>query len=85
MTLNDIMQVTNPFRPFRMLTVSGVSYDVRHREAFILTPTYITVGLLPNEATGVAERTVIVDLFHVESVEPLPQTVQAKGNGQAQG
>jgi len=81
MTAQDFARAITPFRPFRLLTTSGQTYDIRHREAFVFTPTYITVGLLEGPAPGMYERTVIVDLFHVESVEPLPSPVP-KGNGQ---
>ena len=84
MTAQDLARAITPFRPFRLLTTSGQSYDVRHREAFILTPTYITVGLLEGPTPGMYERTVIVDVFHIESIEPLPAGA-SKGNGQAGG
>jgi len=82
MTAQDLARAITPFRPFRLLTTSGQTYDIRHREAFILTPTFMTVGLLEGPVPGMYERTVIVDLFHIESVEPLPAPVP-KGNGQA--
>ena len=84
MTAQDLARAITPFRPLRLLTTSGESYEVRHREAFILTPTYITVGLLEGPAPGMYERTVIVDVFHIESIEPLP-ALAPKGNGQAAG
>jgi hypothetical protein len=83
MTLNDFAQVMNPFRPFRIVMTNGQAYDVWHREAFLLTPTYVTVGLLPGPTVGAFERTIILDLFHVVSLEPLARPASAKGNGEA--
>lgn len=84
MTHTDMLQqVAKPFHPFRLTTASGDTYEVRHREGFILTPTYITVGLLAGLDGTSFERTVILDLFHVVSVEPLPAVGAVKGKGQA--
>jgi hypothetical protein len=81
----DMLQVTNPFRPFRIVTTNGETYDVRHREGFILTNTSITLGLLPAPGAHTFERTVILDLFHIIRLEPLPQQAPLKSNGEVGG
>lgn len=83
MTFGDMLALTRPFKgPFRVVTSNGESYDVRHREGFILTPGYIFIGLLPSPAGEFFERTTYIDLAHIVRVEPLPQPAPAKGDGQ---
>lgn len=75
--------LTKPFRPFRITMTDGGTHDVRFREAFILTPTYLLVGLLPNSDGSSFERTVILDMMSITSIEYLSTPVAAQGNGQA--
>ncbi len=83
MTQADLLQAITPFKPFRVITTSGETYNVRHREAYILTPTYITIGLLPTPTGQVYERSVTLDIFHVVGVERLPPApVPTEGDGQ---
>jgi hypothetical protein len=73
-----------PFRPFRITMADGASHEVRFREAFVLTPTYLIVGLLPNADGSTYERSVILDLFSITTIEPLPPApAPVQGNGQA--
>ena len=83
MTFADLLALTRPFKgPFRVVTSNGESYDVRHREGFILTPGYIFIGLLPSPSGEFFERTTYIDLAQIVRVEPLPQPAPAKGDGQ---
>jgi len=80
----DFIRAISPFRPFRIITTNGETYDIRHREGFILTPTYLTVGLLPGPGAVAYERTTTLDLFHIVRLEDLPGVPTiGKGNGQA--
>ncbi len=84
MMQQDFVRAITPFRPFRIVTSSGESYVVRHREGYILTPTYITIGLLPGPGTIAFERTMTIDLFHVVNVEDLPgPPAPQAGDGQS--
>jgi hypothetical protein len=86
MTQTDFERAITPFRPFRIVMSSGEVYDVRHREGFILTPTYINIGLLPGPGTLTYERTMTIDLFHVVRVEDLQAQVPPQaGDGQTTG
>ncbi len=76
---------TKPFRPFRITMVDGATYDVRFREAFVLTPTFLMVGLLPSTDGENYERGVILDLMSITTLEPLPVPVSPQGNGQSAG
>ena len=73
---------TKPFRPFRVQMMDGSTYDVRFREAFMLTPTALYVGLLPSTEGTTYERVVMLDLMSIIAFEHLPAAAAAKGNGQ---
>jgi hypothetical protein len=84
MTQQDLLAQITPFKPFRVITTSGDTYDVWHREAYILTPSYLMIGLLPTPTGQTYERSVTLDIFHVVGVEPLPVSAKPpQGNGQA--
>ena len=46
MVYEDMKRLTKPFRPFRITTTSGESFDVWQREGFLLANWHIVVGLL---------------------------------------
>ena len=62
-----------------------IDFEVRFRESFVLTPTYLVVGLLPNADGTSYSGTIILDLLSITSVEPLPLPVNPQGNGQPPG
>lgn len=85
MVYEDMKRLTKPFRPFRITTTSGESFDVWQREGFLLANWHIVVGLL-KPGTDEYERTVHVDFGHMAHLEYLPEPVaSAKGNGQTGG
>ncbi len=59
-----------PFRPFRLVTSSGQSHEVRHPEMAMLTRTDILVGTDVAE-DGVPAEFKICSLLHVTAIEPL--------------
>jgi hypothetical protein len=62
-----------PFRPFRLVTSSGQTYDVRHPEMALLTRASMLVGVeLADD--GVPAGFKICSLLHVTAVEPLGAT-----------
>ena len=58
-----------PFQPFRIVTSSGESYEVRHPEMAIVTKTEIVVAL--PDADGIPTRLQLVATLHVTALEPL--------------
>jgi hypothetical protein len=81
----DMLALTRPFKgPFRIVTTNGETYDVRHREGFLLTISHIVVGLLKDPDGDTYERSTYIDLAHIVRVEPLTvPTPPKQGNGQA--
>jgi hypothetical protein len=74
----------NPFVPFRLVLTEGTSYEVRHPEQIMVARDSAVIGL-PGDQDDFIETTVLVDLFHVVRLEPIPTatTTSSAGNGQS--
>jgi hypothetical protein len=59
-----------PFRPFRIVMSSGLSYEFRHPEMALLTRTAMLIGT-GEEEEGVPAEFRICSLLHVTTVEPV--------------
>lgn len=59
-----------PFKPFRLIMSSGLTYEVRHPEMALLTRTDILVGIDISD-DGVPAEFKICSLLHVTAIEPL--------------
>ena len=59
-----------PFRPFRLVMSSGLTYEVRHPEMAMLTRTDILIGVGESE-DGVPAEFRICSLLHVATIEPI--------------
>jgi hypothetical protein len=69
-----------PFRPFRITTASGRSFEIRHSEMVQVGRSTMTIfTFLSNEPDGAKERQVEVSLLLTESVEPLDATARPQG------
>ena len=58
-----------PFQPFRIVTSSGDSYEVRHPEMAIVTKTEIAMDL--PDADGIPTQLLLVATLHMTALEPL--------------
>lgn len=66
-----------PFRPFRVTTAGGRTFDIRHPEMIQVGRTTMTIFTFLNPDPGEAnERQVEVSLLLTEAVEPLDVTVR---------
>jgi len=62
-----------PFHPFRLVMLSGQTFEVRHPEMALLTRTDMLIGV--GEADdGVPAEFRICSLLHVTAIEPLSTT-----------
>ncbi len=69
-----------PFRPFRITTSSGRSFEIRHPEMVQVGRSTMTIfTFLGNGPEETMERQVEVSLLLTESVEPLDATVSPQG------
>lgn len=83
MTYGDMMALTRPWKgPFRIVTTKNEIFDVRHPEGFLLTTTYINVGLLKHPDSNEYDRSTLIDLAQIVRVEPLAIPASTKCNGQ---
>lgn len=72
MTLQTFREVLaeRPFKPFRLVMSSGMTYEVRHPEVVLLTRTSILVGI-DDPGDGVPAESKICSLLHVSAIEPI--------------
>lgn len=69
-----------PFRPFRITTTSGRTFDIRHPEMIhVGRNTVIIYTFLSDNPEEAKERQVEVSLLLTESVEPLDATPHPQG------
>ena len=69
-----------PFRPFRITTTSGRTFDIRHPEMIQVGRTTITIfTFMSNEPEEPKEQQIEVSLLLTESVEPLDATTRPQG------
>ncbi|MGH7173587.1 MAG: hypothetical protein ACRELG_25170 [Gemmataceae bacterium] len=83
MTRSDLLARLRqkPFRPFRLLVSEGGVYDVRHPESIMVARDHAIVGVSKDPEQDFHDSTVMIDLYHVVSLEPLEATAPAGGNG----
>ena len=69
-----------PFRPFRITTTNGRTFEIRHPEMIQVGRTTMTIfTFLSNEPEEATERQVEVSLLLTKSVEPLDATTHSQG------
>jgi hypothetical protein len=73
---DDILKFlrVQPFRPFRITTTLGESYDIPHPDMALVSQNLIAVGLPPKgkEDAEIAEFIINLALMHIVKIEPLP-------------
>jgi hypothetical protein len=73
MTAEDLIELLEerPFKPLRLRLDDGRSYEIRHPEMAIVTPTIIAVGVPRTEGTRLAQRVTNCSINHIVEVEPV--------------
>jgi hypothetical protein len=71
-----------PFKPLRVVTSSGESYDVYHPELVLVGERYLFVGTASSRNPKVFDTSSHVSLAHITALEDLPVKSQAQGHGQ---
>ena len=54
-----------PFQPFRIITSSGSSYDIRHPEMVMVTRQILYVGIYEPNRPDIPMRAASVSMLHV--------------------
>lgn len=69
-----------PFRPFRITTTSGRSFDIRHPEMIQVGRSTLTIFThMSDDSAEAKEHHVEVSLLLTESVEPLDTAARPQG------
>jgi hypothetical protein len=73
MSAEDLIELLEerPFQTLRLRLSDGRSYDIRHPEMAIVTPTIVAIGLSKSNGSRLAERITHCSLDHVVEVEPI--------------
>ena len=73
MTAEDLIELLEerPFRPLRLRLTDGRSYEIRHPEMAIVTPSIVAIGLAPAGGTRLAERITHCSVAHIVEAEPV--------------
>ena len=74
-----------PFRPFRIITSSGETFDVRHPELLMVGARDLVIGRASAKDPRQYDQVTHVSLLHVAAVEcpPAPDTAAAGGDTRA--
>lgn len=64
-----------PFQPFRIVTSSGTTYDIRHPEIVLVTRQVLYVGIYEPNRPDFPSRAALVSVLHVTDLQPLPMPV----------
>jgi hypothetical protein len=69
-----------PFRPFRITTATGRTFEIRHPEMVQVGRSTMTIfTFLTNGSEDTKERQIEVSLLLTESVEPLETAARSQG------
>ncbi len=70
----------HPFVPFRLVLTDGTAYEVRHPDFIMVGRDSVVIGLPGEQEQDFYETSVLVDLFHVVKLEPIPAPAASAGN-----
>lgn len=68
-----------PFEPFRMGLTDGRSFVIYHPELCMVGKRSAILGLVADPAKTRYDRTVMVDLLHILTLEPIEKPVPPNG------
>lgn len=66
-----------PFQPFRIVTSSGESYEIRHPDGVYVTRRVLYVGIYQRGVTNVPDQAATVSVLHISDMQPLVMDVPA--------
>ena len=73
---------SRPFRPLRLVTSSGETYDVYHPDLIMIGVREVTVGLPSGETPTYYDRQARIALMHITALHDLPAAPTLPSNGQ---
>ena len=82
MRLEDIRSLTRklPFQPFRVFLSNGQTFDIFHPYMILATPDAAHISVPSDDGPQrVKDEAVIVSLYHIQKIEPLPTPAPPAG------
>jgi hypothetical protein len=82
MTRSDLARRVKqrPFVPFR-LVMPDTAYEIRHPDFIMIGRDSVVIGLPGEPEQDFYETSVLVDLFHILRLEPIPTQAAASAQG----
>jgi hypothetical protein len=76
MSAEDLIELLEerPFQALRLRLSDGRSYEIRHPEMAIVTPTIVAIGLSSSDGSRLAERITHCSIAHIVEIEPVEAT-----------
>ena len=69
-----------PFRPLRVVTTTGQTYDIYHPDQIFVARSFLMVGIPSTRTSGVSDLITRVSLINVAEIQDLPTPVAAGNN-----
>lgn len=76
---------SRPFKPVRIRTSDGQTYDVYHPDLVIVGSRHVTIGTASADAPELADLETRVAIFQITALEDLPVPVMPGGNDASPG
>jgi hypothetical protein len=75
MKAEDLIELLEerPFSPLRLHLSSGRTHEVRHPEMAIVSEGIVTIGLVPDSSSQLAESVTHCATAHIVEAEPMPR------------
>jgi hypothetical protein len=76
MTAEDLIELLEerPFTPLRLRLDDGRSYEIRHQEMAIVSPSLVAIGVSKGNGSRLAERITHCSISHIVEAEPMDET-----------
>jgi len=70
-----------PFKPTRLVTTTGATYDVYHPDLVLVARRFLIVGIPSLENPSQAEQVTRVAILHIAEMRDLPTPAAPPSNG----
>ncbi len=71
-----------PFQPFRIVTSSGSTYDIRHPDSVYVSRRVLYVGIYQPRNPTIPDRVAHVSVLHITDLQPLDEPANSSTSGE---
>lgn len=71
----------SPFLPLRIVTSTGLSYDIYHPNMIMVGKRFLEIGAPSNDEPDIFDTITRVAILHVTAIQDLPAPSTSSGNG----